>query len=158
MLDFDSPSPPENQFESMDIDNAEDDAYEVASFQRASAMYPSAGRQPARLNHQPTATKRKNNLDDFIQVAPRGRAPSKPMQSQHISSSNSQQTNNVSNTSTTRAPIGPSFSTYRYKQPAKKPQSSNSNTSSNSLGCCSETKHGAMVAIITQLCCLTNRA
>lgn len=150
VLDFDMPNQhyQHRQPEPMDIDTADDDEanYDLDAFQRASAMYPSSsGSKLTRPNHLATATpKRKNNLDDFIQVTPRGRAvQTKPAQAQQ-STASSQHTNgtNANSSNTLRAPIGPSFSTYRYKQTAKK---SASTSTAEVLGCCADHRQGPTV-------------
>jgi hypothetical protein len=148
VLDFDMPNQhyQNNVPEQMDIDAAEDDSYDFDAFQRASAMYPStSGNKAARPNHL-SAVKRKNNLDDFIQVTPRGRAaPTKPTTQAQQNLSNTQQATSANNASTMRAPIGPSFSTYRYKQTAKK--SANTSAAGDVLGCCSDHKRGPTVRL-----------
>jgi hypothetical protein len=147
VLDFDMPNHYQNNVpEQMDIDTAEDDSYDFDAFQRASAMYPStSGNKAARPNHL-SAVKRKNNLADFIQVTPRGRAaPTKPTTQAQQNLSNTQQATSANNASTMRAPIGPSFSTYRYKQTAKK--SANTSAAGDVLGCCSDHKRGSTVRI-----------
>ncbi len=151
MLDFDMPNRGGNIGpEQMEVDAVDDEDYDFDAFQRASSMYPSSGKQGTRPNHlsSSAAGKRKNNLDDFIQVTPRGRpAQSKPQAQQHGTPGTQHTSNANTSANTLRAPIGPSFSTYKYKQTAKK-TSSNTSSSTDALGCCSDQhKHGPTVSI-----------
>lgn len=134
----------------MEVDTVDDEDYDFDAFQRASSMYPSTnGKQGTRPNHlsSSAAGKRKNNLDDFIQVTPRGRPAQSNPQAQHGAASTQHTSNANTSANTMRAPIGPSFSTYKYKQTAKK-TSNNTSSSTDALGCCSDQhKHGPTVSI-----------